>query len=171
MKKYALDIDDVLAGYAIGVHNVFLQEIKPHNHWAADESTGLLILSQEPDKVYVDEYMALCNDSKVFWKTLIPISKPVDINFEVSAYITSSPLNMISYRNQWLRYWGFPLAPVYHSKDKPALMHQLGITTLIDDKLDTIHKVRKAGLEGIHFQPWYSTLREEDSITNLSQIS
>ncbi|WZE63568.1 hypothetical protein PANI_CDS0048 [Maribacter phage Panino] len=171
--KIALDIDDVLAGYANGVHEAFNVPMIPHNHWNPNESTGLLLLkTDDSGKVvgYTEEYLDKCEHNKDFWYHLEPISLPVDIPYETCCYITSSPRNMVDVRMEWLKKHGFPRLPVIHSKDKAITMNRLRIDLLIDDKLPTVEDVRGyAGTDAIHFKPWYSTLREKKSITHLNQ--
>lgn len=172
--KIALDIDDVLAGYAKGVHETFGKKIEPHNHWDAFDSTGLLILkTDEKDNVigYTQDYLDKCEHNQDFWYHLEPISLPCDIPKQTVCYITSSPKNMVEVRINWLAKHGFPKLPVIHSKDKAKTMLGLGVDLLVDDKLDTVKQVRQTNiLDAIHFRPWYSTLEEDISITNLSKV-
>lgn len=171
--KIALDIDDVLAGYSKGVHESFNDVIEPHNHWSPDESTGKLILKKDDGVVigYKQEYLDKCEHNPDFWYHLEPISLPIDVPRSTVCYITSSPKNMVEVRINWLAKHGFPKLPVIHSKDKAKTMMDLGVDLLVDDKLETVHQVRRTNiLDAVHFRPWYSTLQEDISITNLNQI-
>ncbi len=165
--KIALDIDDVLAGFAKGMHEYFDQEIEPHNHWSQTENSGVLVKKSLEEK----EHKESTWENWLFWNNLEAVSLPIDIDFTVACYITSSPKEMIDIRKDWLIQNGFPKAPVLHSKEKWITMKRLGVDVLIDDRLYTVEKVRESGLQAIHFSPWYSTLREINSITNLSQVS
>lgn len=172
--RIALDIDDVLAGFATGVHEVFNSKITPHDHWSADEQTGILMLKRNVrDEVigYTQEYLDKCENNEDFWYGLEPISLPVDVPEGTVCYITSSPKNMVETRLAWLAKHGFPNLPVIHSKDKGLTMHRLRINLLVDDKLKTIQEVRKVGLLGAHFKPWYCNLQEDDSIEHLKDLA
>ena len=171
--RIALDIDDVLAGFASGVHEVFGKKIIPHNHWDGDDLTGhiLLKVNSHGDVIgYTQEYLDKCEHNEGFWYGLEPISLPADIPKGTVCYITSSPKNMVETRIKWLAKHGFPTLPVIHSKDKALTMKRLGVGLLVDDKLSTVLAVRKAGLSATHFQPWYSTLKEDISIQHLGDL-
>ena len=165
--KVALDIDDVLAAFADEVHVKFNKTIKPHNHWATDESTGKLLLKTDnTGKVtgYTPAYLTKCEHNKDFWNELPILSLPCDIDFEVACYITSSPSEMVGIRRAWLKRHGFPLAPVMHSKNKAETMRKLGVDLLIDDKVSTVEQVNaKEGLFALHFQPWYCNVEAYNS--------
>lgn len=172
--RIALDIDDVLAGFASGVHEAFDREVIPHNHWDSDDLTGhiLLKVNLHGDVIgYTQAYLDKCEHNKEFWYNLEPISLPADVSKDVVCYITSSPKNMVETRIKWLAKHGFPTLPVIHSKDKAVTMERLGIDVLVDDKLDTVLAVRKAGLKAVHFKPWYSTLEEAKSVTHLAHFN
>lgn len=171
--RIALDIDDVLAGFAVGVHEVFNSIITPHDHWAADEQTGILMLkkNQRNEVIgYTQEYLDKCENNKDFWYGLEPISLPSDVPFGTICYITSSPKNMVETRLAWLAKHGFPNLPVIHSKDKALTMKRLRIDSLVDDKLATVEDVRVNGLRGTHFKPWYCSKKEKSSITHLNDM-
>jgi uncharacterized HAD superfamily protein len=171
--RIALDIDDVLAGFASGVHEAFDREVLPHDHWDGDDLTGHLLLKTNlhGDVIgYKQAYLDKCEHNAEFWYSLEPISLPADIPEGAVCYITSSPKNMVETRLKWLAKHGFPQLPVIHSKDKAVTMERLKIDLLIDDKLDTVKEVRRAGLRAVHFQPWYSTLKEKDSIKHLRDL-
>lgn len=166
--KVALDIDDVIAGYVIGVHRTFKKELVPHDHWKKDGNTGKLLLRQDVEGFeYLQEYLDECEHNKDFWYNLPIITLPSYIDWTVNCYITSSPENMLGVREAWLKRHGFQKAPVVHCKQKHVTMERLGIDLLIDDRLSTVEKVREHGLKALHFQPWYSTHFEKDSVKSL----
>ncbi len=170
----ALDIDDVLAGYVIGLHKAFNRTLEPHNHWQKDGACGQMIFKypENPDNFeFSQEYLDKCEHNKDFWYNLPVISLPININFQVACYITSSPENMVQVRESWLERHGFPKAPVIHCKQKHVTMKQLSVDVLVDDKLSTIQKVRENKLLGLHFKPWYSNLEEEYSISNILDVT
>lgn len=173
MKKMALDIDDVLAGYVIGVHETFNVPLVPHDHWASKESTGKLLLKLNRKKEVVgfkQEYLDRCEHNKDFWYGLEAIALPCYLPVQTVAYITASPKNMVDVRIEWLKKHGFPTLPVIHSKDKALTMRRLGIDVLIDDKLSTVEAVKSMeGLHAVHYKPYYSTVQTEGSITHLNQ--
>lgn len=184
-KRIALDIDDVLAGFVIGLHEAFGKELFPHNQWCPNESSGQLILRKDELGNIIgmtEEYLDKCEHNKDFWYSLEPITLPADIPLETVCYITASPKNMVDVRMEWLKKHGFPTLPVIHSKDKYMTMKRLRIDLLVDDKLLTVENVRERGTEddergivgppvkAIHFKPWYSTLKESKSINSLLSI-
>lgn len=169
----ALDIDDVLAGYVIGVHKAFDAGLKRHNHWSKDESTGLLILNRDvSDGVYTQKYLDKCEHNEDFWYNLPIINVPNSIKFNVSCYITSSPENMVHVRESWLKRHFFPNAPVIHSKNKDETMNNLNIDLLIDDRLDTVRRVNEScyRIRAVHYKPYYSTLEHDSSIKSLLDV-
>lgn len=170
--RVALDIDDVLAGYVIGVHEVFNTKLVPHDHWSPVESTGELILKLGGNQVigFRQEYLDKCEHNKDFWYGLEAIALPADIPPQAVAYITSSPKNMVDVRIEWLKKHGFPTLPVIHSKDKALTMRRLGIDILIDDRLETVESVQAiGGLGAVHYSPYYSSVKTHESITHLNQ--
>lgn len=158
--RIALDIDDVLAGFVPAVHETFKAELIPHDHWSPYEKSGELILAFDEQGTPVglnEQYSELCEYNKDFWYGLQPISLPCDIPEGTVCYITSSPKEMVDVRIEWLKKHGFPTLPVIHSKEKHLTMDTLGIGLLIDDKLETVQKVREYGFSAMHFSPWYTT--------------
>lgn len=167
MTKVALDIDDVLAGYVMGVHEVFDSELIPHDHWQIDGPTGMFLLKlDQENKVvgYTQKYLDKCEHNKDFWYGLEPIMLPCNVPKETVCYITSSPKNMVDVRMEWLKKHGYPRLPVIHSKNKSLTMERLKVDLLIDDKMSTVQEVRThKKLNAIHFKPWYSTVYEKAS--------
>lgn len=169
--RLALDIDDVLAGFVMGVHDAFGKRLSPHNQWNPRGDTGKLLLDFDRGMSYRQQYLDKCEHNKDFWYGLEAIALPVDVPEFAVAYITASPKNMVDVRIEWLKKHGFPTLPVIHSKDKEFTMKRLHIDWLVDDKLETVQQVRKHGLRATHFKPWYSTLMEDTSIFTLKDLN
>ena len=176
MTKIALDIDDVLAGFAFQVHKVLGNEklLVPHDHWNQTGLTGkLMVIPDEHGnfKAYTEKFLDKCEHNRDFWANLPVLSLPCDIDFDVACYITSSPENMLGMRRVWLKKNGFPLAPVIHSKEKHVTMKRLGVEVLVDDKLSTVKAVANVeGLRAFHFKPWYCNVESEYTIENLKEL-
>ena len=159
--KIALDIDDVLASFYQGMCEMYNQPEKHCDIWCPVANDWIVKMFPEVEL------------EPRFWMNLPRVSSPEAINFEVAAYITSSPQKMLKVREQWLENNRFPKANIYHAKNKSLLMKKLGIDVLVDDKISTVKAVNKAGLLGIQFKPPYMSQEYNDSskvITHLSQV-
>jgi hypothetical protein len=166
IKKVALDIDDVLAGFFSGISEHYgVPEIKCDiwdgkdvNKWISD-----IMRAGELD------------DNPIFWLGLDRISHPNSINFEVAAYITSSPESALEWRKIWLEIAGFPIAPVVHCKNKIETMERLGIDILVDDSPKTCKSINdNSGPEmAIQFVPSYMSVIADEklAITHLSEVN
>lgn len=164
--KVALDIDDVLAAFYPGMCEKFNRKEIKCNYWDNIDEC----------KWIADKFHIIENDPE-FWESLWMIATPNTINFEVSAYITSSPKPMLESRRKWLfdrKNDIYPNAPVFYSNNKLELMQELGIDLLIDDKPSTVETVNNGGLLALQFKPDYSAIEIEDKskiITHLSEIN
>ncbi|MBV1929153.1 MAG: hypothetical protein KUG81_06530 [Gammaproteobacteria bacterium] len=161
--RIALDIDDVLAGFYSGICK---REGVPEeftNFWDGEGSHKWLrdlMMSGDMDH------------DVIFWSNLGVLSNPNSINFEVAAYITSSPDSMLWVRKLWLTDNRFPEAPVLHCKNKAETMKRLKIDLLVDDSPKTVHEVNSVdGLHAIQFIPPYmSNVGPYETIRHLSQV-
>ena len=163
MKKVALDIDDVLAGFYSGFCRFMKVPERQINIWdGAGEAN------------FVASNCHLADKSEFFWMGLDRISNPESIDFELTCYITSSPKEMVHIREAWLQLQGFPNKPVYHSTNKLETMRALGVDILVDDKPSTVEAINKSDDKmALQFKPSYMSYEIEDKskvITHLSQI-
>ena len=150
MKKVALDIDDVLAGFYPTACESAGVKLQKCNIWDGDKVNGWL----------KDAMIAKKWDYDVsFWADMEVLSPPVDIQIDIECYITSSPKKLIQIRTDWLVDNKFPERKVYHSNNKLRTMRELGIDILIDDSPRTFKLIN--GDPGpeicIQFVPWYMT--------------
>jgi hypothetical protein len=163
--KIALDVDDVLcqfAPYAHAFHKVPMPE--KIDYWCERTMNGALGTG------WFDQKIAPVEE---FWRTIPILSKPEDINFDVSYYISAFPENMHKIRVEWLRQHGFPDAPLICTFDKLAKCIELGVTHLVDDKPATIQKLQGTSIKGIHFITPYAGFEPvgDAVITNLNQLN
>lgn len=164
MKKVALDIDDVLAGFYSGFCKFMNVPERQINIWDGKGEAN-----------FVASNCHLADQSEFFWIGLEKISNPEAITFDVECYITSSPKEMIHIREAWLQLNGFPNKPVYHSTNKLETMRALGVDILVDDKIPTVEQINLSEDKiAIQFKPSYMSAEYHDKtkiITHLSQVN
>ena len=161
--KIALDIDDVLAGFYQEMCKKFKRIEKKVDIWDGQKECAWISKN----------FMTIENDI-IFWTNLPRLSNPNSINFKVECYITSSPESMIITRYKWLINNGFPIAPVFYSKNKLKTMIKLGIDILIDDKPETIDIINNNNKIGLQFKPGYMSAEIKDKsriITHLNEVN
>jgi len=160
--RIAIDIDDVLAQFYPAMCVRFAKPCNRINIWDGEDEAA-----------FVRHNMHIVEANHRFWLNLNPLSRPEDITFEFDCYLTSSPLNMKSYREDWLAIHGFPRKPVIITNDKASFMVKEGLEVLIDDKPSTLEAVRKAGLIAIQYIPSYMSDERLDlnPIRHLSQVN
>ena len=165
-KRVALDIDDVLASFFPSICSLYDVIETKCDIWDAED-----------DNRWIRDVMVAgeLDNHKLFWLGLDKVSSPNSINFEVEAYITSSPTSALEWRKTWLRENGFPEAPVFYCKNKIETMQNLGIDILVDDNPKTCKSIIDApGPElAIQFVPPYMSVigDEKLAITHLSQLN
>lgn len=163
MKKVALDIDDVLAGFYSGMCKRYGRPELQIDIWdGKGASFWVAYHCQEADR------------DEMFWLQLDPVSNPEAITFDFECYITSSPEDMIGIRRLWLAIQGFPDKPVYYSEDKLKTMRELDIDILVDDKPSIVNAINDSKDKiALQFKPSYMSaeIKNKDRIiTHLSQV-
>tara|TARA_R110000772_G_scaffold30837_2_gene76615 strand:+ start:94 stop:612 length:519 start_codon:yes stop_codon:yes gene_type:complete len=165
-RKVALDLDDVIFKFYPGMCKRYGMPEIACNIW--DGSVG-------GDCEWIADAMEDVNKDMAFYLSLDFLSEPSSINFEVSAYITSSPEEFTEARSALLNAFGFPKAPIYFSKNKLQLMKELDLDVMVDDSPRTCGKINSdPGKQiGIQFIPPYMTdIGDENlSIRHLSQLN
>lgn len=164
MKKIALDIDDVLAGFYSGFCRFMDIPERKIDIWDGKGEAN-----------FVAQNCYLADNSEFFWMGLDRISTPESINFDLECYITSSPKEMVHIRRAWLLLKGFPDRPVYHSTNKLETMRTLGVDLLVDDKISTVRQINLSKDKmALQFKPYYMSAEYEDKskiITHLSEVN
>lgn len=133
-RKYriGLDIDEVLADFCGAYCSTY--ELPTPEFWNFDRK--------------IAENFADLKDCPEFWKNLPVKTKPQDIPFEPSCYITSRNIPV-----EWTIYWldanGYPAVPVFQvgvdgSKVEIAKAQQLDI--FVDDRMDNFLELNEAGV-------------------------
>ena len=164
MKKVALDIDDVLAGFYTGFCKFMNVPEKQINIWDG-----------QGESKFVADNCHLADQSELFWIGLDKVSNPESISFDIECYITSSPPEMIKIRKLWLKMNGFPDKPVHFSDNKLLTLRNLRIDILVDDKISTVNQINASGDKiALQFKPPYMSAEIDDKsriITHLSEVS
>lgn len=130
--RIGLDIDEVLANFTEHYCNYF--EFKgPVDSWNFDPE-----MSKNLNHI---------KDNKEFWTTVPMITKPDDIKFPVTCYITSRICPQ-EFTIEWLEKNGYPRAPVVHTDGKSkvgaAIEHKLQL--FVDDNTNTFRELNQAGI-------------------------
>ena len=154
--KIGLDIDGVLADFYLAMcikFNKPMELVKDYNiSWI------------------INQFHLIENDTN-FWLNIPILQPPQSINFNVEAYITSSPLSMLENRKKWLQTHGFPKAPIIYSKDKPTTCKQLGISLFVDDCLANCQSFKGSSIKCIKFLPHYmKDLKHDHEINSLLEV-
>lgn len=136
-RKIGLDIDEVLCNFTKGWAELYDDVSDKPASWYYDKN-----IIRRFDAMRVEETL---ND---FYLGLEPLSKPEDIPFEPTCYITSRPVpSEIS--QEWLETWGFPHRPVITvdlNQSKVEVAKKLGLDVFVDDKYETFVDMNKAGI-------------------------
>lgn len=162
--KIALDLDDVLAGFFPHACQKFNRIETKCDIW-----DGV-----DVNKWIVEGFSEIAEDLD-FWRTTPVLSRANSIDFEVSAYITYSPEEVLSVRKEWLEKHGFPNAPIICTKDKLQTMIEYDIDVLVEDKVSTVNEINNSGTGKIalQFKPPYMSENCDDEtkiITHLSEV-
>lgn len=169
IKRVALDIDDVLAGFYPGMCKRFFKPFKKVNIWDG-----------EVECKWIVDHFSIIEDDVEFWMNLDTVSKPTDIQFEVACYLTASPKKLLDVRREWLSKAGFPAAEIICAKDKLGEMIHRKLDLLIDDKIATVNKInsdlecKQLEIRAIQFKPPYMTAEcdsRDSIITNLREVN
>lgn len=134
-KRIGLDIDDVLADWvpafckAAGVPEPSSWYFGFKEHIKRLEAEGF--------------------DYTEFMKNLPVKTKPEDIPFEPTCYVTSRDLTPVSVAEEWIAKNGFPQVPVIQvlrSEEKIQVAKDMNLDIFVDDKFDTFVRMNKAGI-------------------------
>lgn len=134
-KRYALDIDDVLADFT--------------GYWA--QTHGMpRPTSWQFDRLMIDKFDKMKYDGSLdqFYLNIPVLTTPEDIPFEPVCYITSRPVNS-SISEEWLDRNGFPSAPVITvgiEKSKVDALRENQIDIMVDDKWGNFVEINKSGI-------------------------
>ena len=134
-KRIGLDIDDVLADWvpafcrAAGVPEQTSWYFGFKEHLKRMEAGGF--------------------DYTEFMRNLPVKTRPEDIPFEPTCYITSRDLTDVSVAEEWIAKNGFPQVPVIQvvkSDEKIQVAKDMELDIFVDDKFETFVKMNKAGI-------------------------
>lgn len=132
--KYALDIDEVIAGFVEAWSKKW--NIPIPKSWYYDDISGKFAKMQEEGTL---------NNFYLF--DIKPVHSPDDIPFEPWCYITSRPVKT-EVTEVWLQMHGFPKRPVItvgSNMSKLQAFRDSGATALIDDKYETYEEFSRNG--------------------------
>lgn len=134
-QRIGLDIDDVLADWVPAFCKVA----------GIPEPTSWYFGFKEHLKRLQDNGF----DYTEFMRNLPVKTKPEDIPFEPTCYITSRDMTDISVAEEWIAKNGFPQVPVIQvlkSEEKIEVAKEMALDVFVDDKFDTFVKMNKAGI-------------------------
>lgn len=162
--KIALDIDDVLFSFFPHACQKFGRIETKCDIW---DGVGV-------NRWIVDSFSEIAKDLD-FWRTIPVLSRANSIDFEVTAYITYSPEEVLPVRKEWLNKHGFPVAPIICTKNKLETMICHDIDVLIEDKVSTVNEINNSFTDKIalQFKPPYMSMECDDKskiITHLSEV-
>jgi len=143
--KIALDVDGVLANFW-APFSAMADIPLPTDSWSSNH------------KNFGPTFEKIKND-KEFWGNLPIITNPNNIDFEITAYVTSLPPEMKSTREAWLKANGFPDAPVIVADDKLPVLKELGIDVFVDDKPSTCDYLQENGIMTMQYIPYYVNVK------------
>lgn len=130
--KIGLDIDEVLADWV--------------GHWTKHHGQDIpTAWNFDRD---INQKFELMKDDKEFWLSIPVKTKPEDLHFEPTCYITSRSIP-IEWTQQWLDKNGFPAAKVYsigHGESKVEVAKKSGIDIYVDDRYENFVELNKAGI-------------------------
>jgi len=159
----ALDVDDVLAAFTPHVFRYFRQDIEECDYWCVKGMAK---------RFGKDWFTGKISKDMGFWKTLPVLSFPEYIDFEFDYYISSFPEWLYDEREWWLARNKFPEKPLIHTMNKVEKCKELGVDLLIDDKPQTITECKEAGINTLHFIPYYAGFKPIGKyITSLKHVN
>lgn len=107
-----------------------------------------------------ENWEAIKNDKDLWANMDVLVDPKKDLDFDFECYISAFPEERIPERLEWLHKNGFPDKPLYRAADKVKLAKEVGINTIIDDKIDTIRSFNaESGMWGIWYRPHYMIYR------------
>lgn len=144
--KIGLDIDGVLANFALAWHELYPEVSPTPNTWYLDPKIGERLRTMRKANVLDDFYL-----------NIKPLLSPEDIPFEPHCYITSRPVSD-EISAQWLNKHGFPARPVIGLKIKESKVvaaKNAGVDIFIDDFYENFVELNDNGiLTYLYTAPW-----------------
>jgi hypothetical protein len=133
-KRIGLDIDDVLAEWVVPFTELVGAPIPESWYFGFPE--------------YVKGLMDKGFDYFQFMKNLPVKTKPQDIPFEPTCYITnrSNPDIPVQIAEQWIKANGFPQVKVIQTTDKIEAAKEMKLDIFVDDKFETFVAMNNAGI-------------------------
>jgi len=130
-KRIGLDIDEVLADF-IGHWTKYHGQEIPET-WNFDRN--------------IKQKFESLKDDKNFWMSVPVLTKPQDIPFEPTCYITSRWIDN-SWTEEWLDKHGFPQRPVFSVKNgsKVDVAKEQKLDLYVDDRFENFVEMNNAGV-------------------------
>lgn len=130
-KRIGLDIDEVLANF-IGHWTKYHGQEIPET-WNFDR--------------HIKQKFESLKDDKEFWMSIPVLTKPQDIPFEPTCYITSRWVDN-SWTEEWLDKHGFPQRPVFSVKNgsKVDVAKEQKLDLFVDDRFENFVEMNNAGI-------------------------
>jgi uncharacterized HAD superfamily protein len=131
--RIGLDIDGVLCDFVKHYNDHFKIETVPEV-WNFDKNMATR--------------MDVLKDNEDFWMTTPILTKPSDISFEPTCYITSRSIPQ-AWTEAWLEKNGFPNVPVYsvgYECSKVDVIKKLNIDIFVDDRFENFVELNNAGI-------------------------
>ena len=145
-QKIGLDIDGVIADFAMAWHLLYPDVSARPNRYDYDENMGKRFNAMKE--------AGTLND---FFLSIKPLIKPEDLPFEPECYVTARPIDS-EVSAKWIAMTGFPQKKVYtvgHSRSKVEIMKEIGINIFIDDYFGNFTELNDGGITTyLYTAPW-----------------
>jgi len=131
--KIGLDIDEVLADFIKHYSEKYNDNIIPES-WNFDKR--------------MPEILDKLKEDKEFWLSIPVKTKPSDIPFEPTCYITSRNIPT-EWTEEWIKKNGFPTVPVYTvglEQSKLEVAKEAGIDIMVDDRMRNFVEFNNNGI-------------------------
>lgn len=170
MTKIISDVDGIWLNFIAHFYSHFNEKVPVFTEW---------------DTPFVNDNFHKIRTNKNFWSNLPALSHACEVpeGFQITAYLSSFPHEMLERRKLNMKMTGAPKAPVYQSYDKVSWLKERydEWDVFIDDKPEEVNACRKAFPDKhiIRFEPSYAVfaIQETNDITyrfktrKLSRIS
>lgn len=131
-RRIGLDIDEVIADWV--KHWCNYHNLDTPNFWNFDKD--------------IKEKFELLKDNKEFWLSIPVKTKPEDLPFEPTCYITSRNIPK-EWTEEWLQINNFPSVPVYSigfNQSKVDIAKELNLDIFVDDRYENFIELNKNGV-------------------------